>query len=111
MFDLGTLGEVFIIAVAALILIGPKEMPTVLRTLGRWTQKLKFLSSTLRHEVTRHLQDGELEEYTRRINEGILSRSNNDSESQPEPQRPPRSKSKPKSPKKRSTQETHKHDS
>ncbi len=72
MFDLGTMGELLIIALAVLVLIGPKEMPTVLRALGRWTQKLKYLTSNIRYEMTKHMQDGELEEYTRRINEGIL---------------------------------------
>ena len=74
MFDLGTMGEVLIIALAALILIGPKEMPVVLRALGRLTQKVKFMTSSLRYEFTKHIQQGELEEYTKKINTDVLSK-------------------------------------
>ena len=35
MFDIGW-GKLVIIGVVALIVIGPKELPAVLRTLGQW---------------------------------------------------------------------------
>ena len=74
MFDLGTMGEIFIIALAVLILIGPKEMPTLLRALGRFTQKIKAMTATFRREVSKHIQDGELEEYTQQINASVLKK-------------------------------------
>ncbi len=66
MFDLGTWGELFIIALAALIFIGPKEMPTLLRALGRLIQRFKFLSSNIRREVDQYIQEGEVEAYIKK---------------------------------------------
>ena len=68
MFDLGTWGELFIIVVAALILIGPKELPTVLRALGRLIQKVKNLSAGFRREFDKYIHEGEFEEYTKNMN-------------------------------------------
>lgn len=68
MFDLGTWGEILIILVAALVLIGPKEMPTVLRALGRMIQKFKNLSAGIRQEIDHYIHEGEFEEYTKDTN-------------------------------------------
>ncbi len=68
MFDLGTWGEIFIIVVAALVLIGPKELPTVLRALGRMIQKFKNLSAGFRREFDKYIHEGEFEEYTKGAN-------------------------------------------
>ena len=68
MFDLGTWGEIFIIVVAALVLIGPKELPTVLRALGRLIQKFKNLSAGFRREFDKYIHEGEFEEYTKGAN-------------------------------------------
>ncbi len=68
MFDLGTWGEIFIIIVAALVLIGPKELPTVLRALGRLIQKLKNMSAGVRREFDKYIHEGEFEEYTKGTN-------------------------------------------
>ena len=40
MFDL-SLAEIAFIAVIALVVIGPKELPIVLRTIGRWIGRFK----------------------------------------------------------------------
>jgi len=69
MFELGTLGEIAIIVVAALIFIGPKELPTVLRAFGRWMQKARRMSSHLRSEFDKYVHEGEFEEYRRQANE------------------------------------------
>lgn len=63
MFDLGSFGEILIIAVAVLILIGPKELPSLLRTLGRWIGKARRTSAVLRRYFDDYLQEGEFEEY------------------------------------------------
>jgi len=69
MFEFGTLGEVFIIAVAALILIGPKELPALLRTCGRLVQKLRRLTSGIRSQFNTYLHEGEFEEYQQQLND------------------------------------------
>ena len=40
MFDIGW-PELFVIAVVALVVIGPKDLPRVMRYLGRWFGKAK----------------------------------------------------------------------
>ena len=68
MFDFGSLGEFFIIVVAALVLIGPKEMPDLLRTLGKWIQKFRHMTSAFRQTLDQYIAEGEFEEYTKKKN-------------------------------------------
>lgn len=79
MFDLGTWGEILIILVAALLLIGPKELPDLLRGLGRMIQKFKRLSSGIRREIDQYIHEGEFEEYTKGANVlGMMSQDEAD---------------------------------
>ena len=41
MFDLGTWGEFIIIIVAALVLIGPKDMPNLVKSIARMIYKVR----------------------------------------------------------------------
>jgi sec-independent protein translocase protein TatB len=43
MFDLG-MGELLVIGIVALIVIGPKDLPGMFQTLGRFTAKLRAMS-------------------------------------------------------------------
>ncbi len=43
MFDFGT-GELFVIAVVALLVVGPKHMPEVLRTINGFVRKVRSLA-------------------------------------------------------------------
>jgi sec-independent protein translocase protein TatB len=47
MFDISW-GKLVIIGVVALIVIGPKELPAVLRTLGQWMGKIRRMASSSR---------------------------------------------------------------
>lgn len=62
---LGSWGEILIIVVAALILIGPREAPEVIRACGRWLYRLRKMSAQFRHGLDELLQEGQLEEYER----------------------------------------------
>ncbi len=75
MFDLGSFGEVLIIAVAVLILIGPKELPALLRTLGRWISKVRRASAALRQYFDEYLQEGEFEEYREHARKKVMKPS------------------------------------
>lgn len=76
MFDLGAWGEILIIVVAALVLIGPKEMPEVLRACGKMVQKLRRLSAGIRQEINKYIHEGEFEEYQKQVNVlGMMSES------------------------------------
>jgi sec-independent protein translocase protein TatB len=54
MFDFGIgSSELILIAVVALIVIGPKDLPKVLRTIGQFTTKMRSLA----REFQRHLDE------------------------------------------------------
>ena len=75
MIELGSLGEIFIILIAALVLIGPREMPQLLHTLGRWSQKIQTLNASLRQGLDHYIQEGKFEEYQKSINQEKLQQS------------------------------------
>ena len=47
MFDIAP-SELLLVALVALVVIGPKDLPKVLRTLGQWSGKARRLASELR---------------------------------------------------------------
>jgi sec-independent protein translocase protein TatB len=58
-FDIGW-SELVVIGVVALIAIGPKELPTVLRTLGQYMGKIKRLSAEFQGQFQEALREAEL---------------------------------------------------
>ncbi len=58
-FDIGW-GELVVIGVVALIAIGPKELPTVLRTLGQYMGKIKRMSAEFQSQFQEALREAEL---------------------------------------------------
>jgi sec-independent protein translocase protein TatB len=56
MFDLGP-EKLIIVMAAAFVILGPKELPTVARTLGRWAQTLRSLRAELEDGITNTLHD------------------------------------------------------
>jgi sec-independent protein translocase protein TatB len=50
MFDIAWT-EYLLIAVVALILLGPKELPVVLRTIGRWVAKARQLTANFERQM------------------------------------------------------------
>ncbi|CCG06752.1 Sec-independent protein translocase protein TatB [Pararhodospirillum photometricum] len=76
MFDIGW-SELALIAVLALIIIGPKDLPVVLRTLGRWVRRLRHMGA----EMQRHMDDimretgaDEVREHMRAVSPAALTR-------------------------------------
>jgi sec-independent protein translocase protein TatB len=61
MFDIGW-GELIVIGVIALIVIGPKELPTVLRTAGRFVNKMRRMASEFQDQFQEALREAELQE-------------------------------------------------
>src|SRR6266852_3314951 len=59
MFDIGW-GELVIIGIVALIAIGPKELPTVLRTLGHWMGKIRRMANEFQGQFQEALREAEL---------------------------------------------------
>ena len=50
MFDIG-FDEMLAIAIVAIVVIGPKDLPTALRTFGRWVAKVRRVSGHFRSGV------------------------------------------------------------
>src|ERR1051326_1032411 len=59
MFDIGW-GELVVIGIVALIAIGPKELPTVLRTLGLWMGKIKRMANEFQGQFQEALREAEM---------------------------------------------------
>jgi len=60
MFDLSW-SEILVIGTAAIIFIGPKELPGALRTLGQWTAKARTLAREFQNSVDDMIRESELE--------------------------------------------------
>lgn len=59
MFDIGW-GELVLIAVVALIAIGPKELPGALRALGQWTGKIRRMAGEFQQQFQDAMREAEL---------------------------------------------------
>lgn len=60
MFDIGW-SELFVIAVVAIVVVGPKELPALLRTLGRYVGKMKQTANEFRGHFDEAIREAELE--------------------------------------------------
>jgi len=61
MFDIGAT-ELLLIAIVAVIVIGPKDMPLAMRTAGRWIGKMRKLSAHFRSGIDTMVREAELED-------------------------------------------------
>jgi sec-independent protein translocase protein TatB len=59
MFELDW-GKLVIIGIVALIAIGPKELPTVLRALGQWMGKIKRMANEFQGQFQEALREAEM---------------------------------------------------
>ncbi len=68
MFDIGY-SELLLIAVVALIVIGPKDLPKVMRTVGHWVGRARGMARHFRSGVDTMMREAELEEMERKWRE------------------------------------------
>lgn len=68
MFDIGA-GELLVVVIVAIIVIGPKELPLALRTAGRWIGKIRRMSGHFRSGLDAMIREAELEEMDRKWKE------------------------------------------
>lgn len=59
MFDV-SFGELLVIAVVALVVIGPEKLPKVARTLGLLAGRMQRYVNTVKSDIERELQNQEL---------------------------------------------------
>lgn len=77
MFDIGA-GELLVILIVAVVVIGPKDLPMAMRTAGRWIGKVRRVSAHFRSGIDAMVREAELEEMEKKWkaqNEEIMRRS------------------------------------
>lgn len=64
MFDLAW-SEMLVIAVVAVVAIGPKELPAVMRAAGRFARRMQYMKYALSQQFEDFMQQSELHELRR----------------------------------------------
>ena len=59
MFDVG-FSEVVIIAIIALVILGPERLPKVARTIGFWVGKARRMVADVKSDIDREMRESEL---------------------------------------------------
>lgn len=67
MFGIGW-SELLVILALALLVIGPKDLPRVLYTAGKFIRKIKTFTGDIQNSLENIMRDEELEEITRNAN-------------------------------------------
>ena len=62
-------GELIVIGIVALIAIGPKELPTVLRTLGHWMGKVRRMANEFQSQFQEALREAEFADLKKHADE------------------------------------------
>ncbi len=68
MFDFGW-SELMVIAAVAVIVVGPRELPRLMRTLGQYVSKAKSMASELQSQFNDIAHQSELEEIRKSVND------------------------------------------
>ncbi len=68
MFDISWT-EFLLIGVVALIVIGPKELPAVLRTLGQWTRKVRGMAADFQNQFQEAMREAEMADLKKQVDD------------------------------------------
>src|SRR6476661_3616532 len=68
MFDISWT-EFLLIGIVALIVIGPKELPGVMRTMGQWTRKLRSMASDFQHQFQEAMREAEMTDLKKQVDD------------------------------------------
>jgi sec-independent protein translocase protein TatB len=68
MFDISW-SEFLLIGVVALIVIGPKELPAVMRTLGQWTRKIRGMASEFQNQFQEAMREAEMTDLKKEVDD------------------------------------------
>ena len=88
MFDIGY-SELLLIAIVTLLVVGPKELPSLLRNIGRWTGRARSMARHFRAGFDTMVREAEIEEMNKQWaehNQAIIA-STPDLTDLPEPER------------------------
>ena len=62
MFDFVSWSEILVVGIVALIVVGPKELPTLLRTIGKYMGVIKRQASEFRAQFDEAMRESEFEQ-------------------------------------------------
>jgi sec-independent protein translocase protein TatB len=68
MFDISW-SEFLLIGVIALIVIGPKELPGVLRTLGQYTRKVRSMAADFQNQFQEAMREAEMADLKKQVDD------------------------------------------
>jgi sec-independent protein translocase protein TatB len=66
MFDIGWT-ELVVIAVVAILVIGPKDLPRAMRTVGKYSGKMKRMARDFQNQFNEALREAELDEVKKEV--------------------------------------------
>jgi sec-independent protein translocase protein TatB len=66
MFGMGW-SELMVIAVVALVVVGPKDLPRLMRSFGHYASKLRRMAGEFQHQFENAMREAELEEARKAI--------------------------------------------
>jgi sec-independent protein translocase protein TatB len=69
MFDIGW-SELLIIAIVAIVVVGPKDLPRLMRKFGHYAGKLRHMANELKQQVDEAMREAELEEVRKPVESG-----------------------------------------
>jgi len=62
MFDIFSWQHIFILLVIALVVVGPKDLPRLMKVAGKWAGKARIVANNIRKSVDEVVRENELEE-------------------------------------------------
>lgn len=66
MFDIAW-SELALIGAVALIVIGPKDLPRVMRSLGQWTRRARAMAAEFQRNLDEMMREAELDEIRKEV--------------------------------------------
>jgi sec-independent protein translocase protein TatB len=68
MFDISWT-EFLLIGIVALIVIGPKELPAVMRTMGQWTRKIRGMAADFQNQFQEAMREAEMTDLKKQVDD------------------------------------------
>src|SRR5829696_7703165 len=68
MFDIGW-SELVVIGIVALVVIGPKELPGVLRMIGQWMTKIRRMASEFQGQFNEAMREAEMADLKKQVDQ------------------------------------------
>src|SRR5215475_16141376 len=62
--------ELLVIAIVALVVIGPKELPNLLRSWGKWMAQMRAMAAEFRGHVDEMVRQSELDDVKKQLESG-----------------------------------------